>query len=192
MRIFQDLERQKQALLSRIASWPAEHRRFRAKAANWSPVEIVDHLVRVEETAMKTVLSNLPNGSRVRPYDRVRGVLVNAVMRSRIRVSVPAGVPAVVPEPSAELQRVAERWDRTRAEMARLLAQLSAEQLRRGLVKHPIAGWMTIQQGLAFLSAHIHHHVYQLDRIEKALPSDAGRMRDADAIPPAYTFGMRK
>ena len=166
-RVFQTLELQKRALLDRIAAWPTEQRQFRPAPGRWSALDIVDHLVRMEETALVGVQTNLPHGHPVRIIDRLSGMLVNGLMRSPIRIRVPAGVPAVLPDGAADLDALGNRWAEIRKEMASLLCLLAQEQLHTGLVRHPVAGWMSILQGMRFLSAHLIHHEYQLDRLER-------------------------
>lgn len=166
---FSILETQKDAILARVSSWAPEKRQFRSRPGNWCALEILDHLARVEETAIQAVKANLPDGYPVRPWHRVSGAIANVAMRSRIRIRVPKGVPTVLPDGRADLDAVAARWSQNRRLMAAMLDDLTPEQSVRGLVKHPVAGWMTIAQGMQFLSSHLTHHGYQLDRIERAV-----------------------
>jgi hypothetical protein len=168
-RSFEDLERNKAFVLSRISNWRGQHLAFHPRPASWSALDVLDHLVRVEEAAMQAVLSNLPNPQTIPLRHRFSGIMVRAVMRSPIRVRVPDSEPAVLPGLGRDLQSIKNRWAEVRHEMTGLLAPLSPEQLRAGVVRHPVAGWMTILQGMDFLSAHLRHHVYQLDRLGKSV-----------------------
>jgi hypothetical protein len=167
---FTALAQQRAEFLRRLAGWSEERLKFRPKPSMWSALDVADHLVRVERTAVSMVLSNLPDGQPVRWTSRIRGAVANAAMKSRIRVPVPRGVETVIPEGAVSLGAITADWDRTRAEMEQMVAELSQHQLQRGLLRHPVAGWMTILQGLTFLSAHLQHHGYQLDRLEKVAP----------------------
>ena len=67
-----------------------------------------------------------------------------------------------------DLEEISSRWIAVRQDISGLLQSLESQQLRCGLFRHPVSGWMTISQTLAFTSAHLRHHVYQVERLKKA------------------------
>jgi hypothetical protein len=164
-RRFSHLERQKQALLEDLATWPAARLSFRPAPSAWSALEVLDHLCRVERGWTLAVRRNLADGPQVTVRDRVGALVVNAVMRSPRRVKVPAAATAVLPAGAHDLPALASRWADGRLQMHALLDGLVPGQCRKGVFKHPVAGWMPIPTALTFLSAHLRHHGYQLDRL---------------------------
>ena len=48
------------------------------------------------------------------------------------------------------------------------LGQLTDAEARAARFRHPIGGWVTAGQGVAFLAGHIGHHARQLERIRRA------------------------
>jgi hypothetical protein len=72
------------------------------------------------------------------------------------------------------------QWVKNRERLFSLLDSLQPDQLSLGVFRHPVSGWMTMPQALAFLSAHIRHHEYQLDRLKSAIGTgDENRARPA-------------
>ena len=166
--VFSRLERQKEAVLSQVISWPEGRLLFRQEANSWSTLDVVDHLVKVERSSLAAVRSSLPHGHHVTLKDRLGGFMVITVMKSPMRVKVPSSASAVFPDFKTDLLKVSEEWSQTRVILRKVLESLSAEQLRCGLLCHPVAGWMTMSGAMAFLSAHMRHHGFQLRRLEKA------------------------
>jgi len=156
------LERQKSALLSDVASLGAEQIWFRPEPSSWSVADVLDHLVKVEQASLEAVRRQLPGDAPPALGDRMRAAIVILVMRSPVRVKVPASATQVLPE-AADPAKSEPRWSEVRKEMGDLLRSLQPEQLR-----HPVSGWMTMAQALAFLSAHLRHHRYQIDRLKSA------------------------
>jgi hypothetical protein len=167
LRAFENLECQKQALLERLASWPPQTIHYRPVNAGWSAIDVIDHLVRVENGLIASLRANLPHGSPLALGDQIRAFFLTALMRTPVRVKVPSAAASTMPAPGLELTGVITEWNTVRSRLRGLLDSVSLSQLRRGVFHHPVSGWMTVGQALAFLSAHIRHHEYQLRSIRR-------------------------
>jgi len=176
---FDRLERKKKGVLGEVRGYSAEELRFRPGVGEWSAIEVLDHLAKVERGLVDRVRRELPEGNPVTLKDGVGARMVILVMKSPMRVKVPRAAKVVLPEALASLAEVEERWSEGRKEMSELLERLGAEHLKRGLFRHPVSGWMTIAQALEFLVAHMGHHDGQLRRLKR------GR---ADAAPSRSRF----
>lgn len=170
-RRFAKLEGQKRAVVAEVGALSAAQLNFRPGSGVWSVLDVVDHLIKVETGWLGAVRTELPDGKPVTLRDRVGAMVVNGVMRSPIRVRVPAGAEMVLPAPAVDREEAGARWDGVREEMVGLLSSLTPSQLRCGVFRHPVSGWMTVAGSLDFLSAHLRHHEYQLGRLR------AGRAR---------------
>lgn len=62
---------------------------------------------------------------------------------------------------------IAAAWNQTRVELKDLLVRFEANQLKRKIYKHPIAGKLNIIQATRFFSEHIIHHTPQIKRLLK-------------------------
>ena len=165
---FETLERQKARLLSEVLTWSAERAQFRPEPTGWSTLDVLDHLVKVEKAFLRTVQNNLPDGHPVTYKDRIGALFIIGVMRSPMHVKVPASATTVLPGTTTDSRTLSNKWDETRGEMAGLLTALLPSQFRAGLFRHPVSGWMTVSQAMAFLSAHLRHHGYQLNKLRSA------------------------
>jgi len=165
---FEKLETQKQDVLADIARLSPTQLRFRPEQTAWSVSEVIDHLVKVEKALLEAARGQLPNGTPLKFNDRVGALFIIGIMQLPMRVKVPASASMVLPEATADTSEIAMRWSAVREEMAEMLRSLRPEQLRCGLFRHPVSGWMTMARALAFLSAHLRHHDYQLNRLKSA------------------------
>jgi hypothetical protein len=166
MSALEKLESQKTLLLRRLAGWPPAQLSFRPEPSAWCALDVLSHLVNVESNISKAIRSHLPDGVPVSIKDKAGAVLVNSVMRSPIRVKVPPTAKAALPKPVESLEEVSAEWLLVREEWQRLLGSLPAQADRRGFFRHPVAGWMSVPTTIDFLSAHLQHHGYQIDRLE--------------------------
>jgi len=167
--LYEKLEMQKKTLLSEVALWSPAQVHFRPKPSAWSALDVLDHLVKVEVAVIDAVRSQLPDGNPMTLRDRVGALFILLVMLSPMRVKVPAAALTVLPEVMTDdASGIATHWEQVRGEMGILLQSLQLNQLDRALFRHPVSGWMTMRQAIAFLSAHLRHHEYQLDRLKYA------------------------
>ena len=75
---------------------------------------------------------------------------------------------AVLPDRDVELAAALRRWDDTRRELARLLDDAGPDHLRGGVFRHPVSGWISVEQVVRFFAVHMHHHGFQLARLAAA------------------------
>lgn len=162
------LEHQKAALIAELAALPPAQRAYRPAPGQWSAVEVLDHLVRVEREILVAARRGVASPQRRGLRDRVGVALLDWLFRSDRRVRVPTSVPQVLPAAGADFATVCGEWGVARAELADFLAALSPQQLGGGIFRHPVAGWMNVGQVLRFFWVHTHHHRFQLDRLRAA------------------------
>lgn len=162
------IEEQKRLLLSRIASWDEPRLSFRPRAGEWSALEVVDHLVRTERAILDVAVQGLAMPHRIGVSDRLRTAFLTQVFRSQRRVKAPGNVPQILPGPALSFPELRQRWDSVRMDLSSFLASAPAEQLRQGIFKHPVGGWMSANGILTFFSVHMIHHGFQLDRLATA------------------------
>lgn len=163
------IEDQKAALVSRVISWSEESLNFRPSATEWSALEVFDHLVRSESSILDAARLGLSRPRRIPFSDRLRTALLTGLFRSRTRVKVPGNVTQILPGAALNFSEVRSRWDDTRRGLASFLDAAPAEQLRKGIFKHPVGGWMNSDGILTFFSVHMIHHGYQIERLSQGL-----------------------
>jgi hypothetical protein len=162
---FTGLERQKADILASVKDWLAGRLAYRPAANEWSAAEVIDHLAKVEQGILAAVRRGVQTPHSVGVADRLRSFLIYLLFRTRAKVRVPRSASEVLPDRRAELEDVVKQWDATRIDLLALLSEVDAATLHAGVFRHPVSGWMTLPQVLRFFSVHMHHHVFQLDRI---------------------------
>ncbi len=160
------LDRVREEFVATVGAATEEQRRFKPAPESWSMLEVTEHCVLAEEKSVLGMLKGPPPGTTVTPVARVRMWMVRLVMTSDIRVKVP--VARVVPTGGATLPELAARWDESRRSLAAYLERLTEADAGTARFRHPIGGWVTAGEGVAFLAGHIGHHARQLGRIRRA------------------------
>ena len=164
---FDGLEKKKHAFLHTVSSWTPCQLRFRPTPAAWSALQVLDHVVKTEREIFAAAQSGL-NQSRTSPLgDRIRGSLLNALMSSPARLKVPAAAALILPDNSKDLPELTDDWISVRRLQRKWIAALGSGYSNKGIFRHPVSGWMTPSQTLGFLSAHLHHHGFQIKRIQR-------------------------
>ena len=162
---FAGLERQKADILAKVRDWPADRLAYRSAAREWSAAEIIDHLVKVEHAILGAVRRGVQEPHPVGVADRLHSLLIYLLLRTPSRVRVPRSAPEVLPAQDVDLDDAITQWKATRIDLRALLSEVDAGAMRAGVFRHPVSGWMTLPQVLRFFSVHMHHHVFQLDRV---------------------------
>lgn len=163
------LEAQTGQLIGKVEGWSATRLEYHPAPGTWSATEAFDHLVKTEEAILEQARNSMAEPHRIGFRDRLGNLFLTKILRSDRTVKVPRSVPQVLPDKRQDLQAILERWRKTRQELQKFCAQLKPEQARLGIFKHSVAGWMTMDQVIAFFSVHMTHHEFQLARLSKAL-----------------------
>ncbi len=60
---------------------------------------------------------------------------------------------------------VCNRWQAVRSDLAAFHGQLTPQQMRQGVFRHPVGGWMALPDVVEFFYVHMLQHKFQLDRL---------------------------
>jgi hypothetical protein len=160
------LDRARRSFLDSVLAADAAQLRFRPAPGAWSMLDVTEHLVLAEEKSLLGMLKGPPAGTTVTPMAHLRMGLVRLVMKTDIRIKVP--VARVVPEGRATLQELETRWSESRRGLKLVLDPISGADADAARFRHPIGGWVSAGQGVAFLADHIGHHERQVHRIRRS------------------------
>jgi hypothetical protein len=157
----------KGALLSSLSVESEERLAFRPEGSGWCALEVVQHLVLVEESVLGYARKKLLAPPQpVSLLDRAKLGLLLGLMRSPVRV--PAPIRQVVPDEVVPLPRISASWKTVRGELGALLSSLAAERRKALFFRHPVSGPLDPAGTLDFIDAHARHHEAQLRRIRRA------------------------
>ena len=162
-----DMDDWKDALLGALSIESPERLAFRPDGKGWCALDVVQHLVLVEEGVVGYARKKLLSPPQpVSFLDRTKLALLAALMRSPIRVRAP--LPQVVPGEIVPLGDTSVRWERVRGELRALLVSLPEARRRALLFRHPVSGPLDPAGTLDFIEAHAKHHDVQFRRIWRA------------------------
>jgi uncharacterized damage-inducible protein DinB len=159
------LDNQKTDLLSQVENWPPDKLSYHPNPAGWSVLEMLDHIVRTEMAILSAARIGVERPHCIGIGDKLRTRFLQKVFSSDRKVRVPATASQVLPGSDLRLSAIVERWNESRAQLNRFVTQGNSELLSKGIFRHPVGGWMGMQEILEFLSVHLVHHQYQLRRI---------------------------
>lgn len=163
---FKQLERSRNELLQRLATYTLAQLQFRPSPVAWSIIEVVHHLVLAEYYATAYIEKKLSNTTAVQTLStgaRFRSWLLTLAMRSPFRFKAPST--RVLPDASVTPTQVLAQWEELRQKWAALLETAKPEHLHLALYRHPVAGLLTLSQAITFVQEHFNHHLQQFQRI---------------------------
>ena len=171
------LDNRRAEFLHALETIPPHHLAASPGGAKWSPLQIGEHLLKLESGFAYVMGRQIEKGDARRdvgePSERSVEGLIRA-MRTPAQFNVPAGVPSIVPSPdeTPSLAQLREDWQETGRKWHELARTLPPDLADTGLVSHAVAGAMTFEQTLRFLESHIEHHLHQLGRTVRVLNAD--------------------
>jgi hypothetical protein len=159
---FESMEARKSDILRRVHALSPEEQEAPPKLGEWSPREIVQHLLMVEEETTKP----LPEGSAVKKPLVTLAPLLVRFLRTGRQIPAPPGMTTpdkVDPLPLAILEA---QWEGKRVELRARLAVLENEEAAgTPFTVHPILGPLDALQILDITDAHLIYHQKQFDRL---------------------------
>lgn len=157
------LEREKSAFIAELERYSSPQLAFRPAPNAWSMLEVAQHLIISEKGIVGSGSS-----ARLGPItwrSKLGLGAITALFRAGVRVPT---VPAAVPKEERSLEAVRADWTHVRDGLRRVLEPLESATLEHPAFIHPVAGTISLAQGLEFMVTHIAHHRPQLERIRRA------------------------
>ena len=156
------LETRRRALIAEADKLSAAQLTFRPSPNAWSALDVIEHLVKVEEAIASRVrpreARGLVEGARV----KVALGIMRVVFTVRGRVKVP--VQAILPLGGATLSDLVSRWEAAQVALRERLEGFGEQDWSRPMMRHPLLGRLTPAECLSFLRWHIAHHRRQIRR----------------------------
>ena len=162
--IFDDLEANRDRFLDLLSGLDDAQLTFRPRPDSWSALDVAEHVLLAEQVSTATMLRLAGRPSKTRSLlQRLGYFAVWVVLKLRFRVSSPARI--TNPSSDTTLREIRAEWDTTRRRLRAYLEELEAPAADLAGFAHPVAGPLTLREGLLFLSRHVHHHQAQLERL---------------------------
>lgn len=163
------LEEEKKIFEREIRKANLIQQQYSPKPESWNMLQVLAHLVAVEKTSFDFLISK--NYTNARPAKGIRhffqSYLLSLGLLSPFRFKAPP-IQSLSPSRDIEAEALFLQWKKE-GEKARLfLEKFPEEKLSYLIFRHPVAGWLTMEQTVKFLKEHIQHHHYQVRRIRKS------------------------
>ena len=71
-----------------------------------------------------------------------------------------------------EIKKLRETWIKSRQSLEELVNTLDESILKKGILRHPIAGRININMTLQFIKLHFHHHRKIIAKLESKIKSN--------------------
>jgi hypothetical protein len=164
---FDELERQRRALLEELLAHTPEQLQFHPRPGAWSLAQLIQHLVLVEESSLEFLQKKPPRPAASRTLrHRMRWAVFSVVAPYPLRVKAPVAV--VLPSADTPVEALVARWEDARRRLAEHLEGIPEEHLRLVVFKHPVGGPLPILETMEFFRLHLTHHTHQIRRIRGA------------------------
>lgn len=160
------IDARRRALLAEVDAMTADQLVFRPAPGSWSALDVVEHLVKVEEGILSRIRQREPRTRR--EALRAKGALALMTVYFAVGRRLKVPTQAVVPLGGVTLSDLVARWDSSQAALREKLEGLTAEDLARPMMRHPLLGLLTARESLTFLLRHMAHHRRQIGRIRGA------------------------
>lgn len=177
------LDAQKVSLLHKLNKLSLEQSLFVESEGKWSILEILEHIVLSEELSVNYAFKKIENPNTLKNAKWNSGLkmlLMRIVLNLNFKYKAPSVALPITSKPT-NLSELSQRWESSRI----LLEELSAQSpglLKKGVLKHPYAGFLNFNQMLAFMQSHYNHHLVQINHLVE-LQKEQGSL--ADVVSPA-------
>ena len=163
--VLEKLDRDTQHVIAILQQVPADVLHH-SDGNNWSALQIATHIATAERTSLQYMqkkylgVNQLANTGLT---EAVKLLLLKLSQRLPIRYKAPVHVVERTPAMES-LQALTAYWMETRDTLRNFLSDIPEVQIRKKIYKHPIAGYLNVVQGVAFLREHLLHHLPQIEK----------------------------
>ena len=161
---FRRLEDQKRELLCYLDGLTEEERSWRASSKELSPIQVLAHVVKVEETVSGAGTAPPPR-SKVLLKGRIFMLTMVNLMRPGFRIPT---MPVLHPKSPDSYEGLKRTWDKTRRDLASRIDGLSEATRHKPVTNHMMAGPLSASMALEFLDVHLSYHWKNFPRPNRA------------------------
>jgi hypothetical protein len=165
-RLLDRIDRERRGLLAEVDELDPKQLVFRPGKGSWSALEVVEHLVKVEEAILSRRKQREPRTWREAVRGRLSLELMSVAFHLGRRFKAP--VPTILPQGGATLTDLRARWESAQQAMRRTVEGFGPPDFGRPMMRHPILGLLTPAETLTFILRHITHHRRQIARMRRS------------------------
>lgn len=162
-------EATKTDFLDQFATWSEDALVF-APNGGWNALMVIEHIITSETGTLEYIRRKTQAPALELDATGEREAAAAQMLFTALRSTERWTAPEILPDPSGKftLAQLQYGWNGQRAQWESTLKTLPLEYSDKAIFKHPRAGRMGMRETLQFLTLHIVHHGYQIDRIREA------------------------
>jgi uncharacterized damage-inducible protein DinB len=160
------LESRRREMVAEADRLTAEQLTFRPAPNAWSALDVLEHLVKVEEAIASRVRPRGPRGLLEAVRTKAALGVMRLVFAARRRIKVPTQ--GILPLGGVTLSDLVSRWEAAQVALTERLEEFGPQDWSRPMMRHPLIGRLTPAEGLTFIHCHMGHHRRQIERIRRA------------------------
>lgn len=166
--LYQQLIQTRQQFFEKVRSFEESQRSFQPEANQWSMLEVMHHLVLVEEFVVSSIEKKLESPPEELKKKGLKSSLTSLIIQLVLKLPVKVKIPTdrVKPEKGKTFTDLSEQWKNLGERWGTLIEKFQAGQENCLVFRHPIGGPWSILQTLQFVPEHIRHHLVQIERIQ--------------------------
>jgi uncharacterized damage-inducible protein DinB len=159
------IESHRREIVAEADRLTAEQLTFRPAPNAWSALDVLEHLVKVEEAIAPRVRPREPRGLVEAARTKAALGLMRVLFMIRRRIRVP--VQGILPLGGVTLGDLVGRWEAAQTALRERLETFGPEDWSRPMMRHPAIGRLTPTETLTFIHWHMAHHQRQIARIRR-------------------------
>lgn len=168
--IYDRLQKSMVVLLEEIKDQPDSVLNESPERGGWSVLQVIYHIVLVEEASLAYVKKKLSFGEEI-PKAGFKQAMRARYLKTFIRTPIKVKAPDLVSESQMpediRFWEVLKKWKENRAELQEFLDQMPDKLLKTELYKHGLVGKLTPKNMLVFFELHFNRHRKQINKVLK-------------------------
>lgn len=162
---FAALESRRKKILNQLQMLPQNHLIVKPDPDKWSIVEVIQHLVLVEQAIVEQTFRApvIPDSERS-PRSREALEMVLEILEKDVQVDVPSA--SMEPDGQITLDVLRTQWEESRAQLSRFFMRLDKESVKALVFSHPVAGSLNALDMLDLANVHTDYHIRQIEGIQ--------------------------
>ncbi len=161
---YQGLEKAKAGMLDRMEKLTDDERNRKPAPGEWSSLQVLEHVVVVEEWMAGINSDPPPPNARVQMRGRLFIKYAGRMMRSGRRIPT---IPMSAPPDAPCYSEVVNRWSDARKVLEQKLRDVKPGSQFIPIALHPLAGPLNPAQVLDLLDAHLDYHIKHFPKFDR-------------------------
>ena len=171
---FKIINKDLEGLFGKLSVYNDEELNKKMNKNKWSIAENLYHLWLTEFITIKYIKkkTSYPESLvKVSYFSKCKMKLLELIFFTGIKMKAPKITYDSMPN-NIEIKKLRETWIKSRKSFEELVNTLDESILKKGILRHPIAGRIDINMTLQFIKMHFHHHRKIIAKLESKIKSN--------------------